>query len=45
MAQDVVKPLLPDRDLRTEREDMAAAFRWVERLDMNEAVATISAWL
>lgn len=39
MAQDVVKPLLPDYDLRTEREDMAAAFRWVERLDMNEAVA------
>ncbi len=30
---------LPNLDYRTEREEMAAAFRWCARLKMNEAVA------
>ncbi|MDG1065175.1 MAG: class II aldolase and adducin N-terminal domain-containing protein [Luminiphilus sp.] len=34
-----VETLKTDRDLESRRQDMAAAFRWTARLNMNEAVA------
>lgn len=34
-----VETMTTDSDLKNQRQDMAAAFRWAERLDMNEAVA------
>ena len=34
-----VETIKVGRDLETQRQDMAATFRWAERLDMNEAVA------
>jgi ribulose-5-phosphate 4-epimerase/fuculose-1-phosphate aldolase len=34
-----VRTTLPNLDYRTEREELAAAFRWCARLKMNEAVA------
>ena len=34
-----VETIKAGRDLETQRQDMAATFRWAERLDMNEAVA------
>lgn len=37
--QSNVEVLNADRDLGRQRLDMAAAFRWAERLNMNEAVA------
>lgn len=37
--QSNVEVLNADRDLGKQRLDMAAAFRWAERLNMNEAVA------
>ncbi len=37
--QGTVETLNTKGDLRDERQDMAAAFRWAERLNMNEAVA------
>ena len=37
--QGTVETLHTEGDLREERQDMAAAFRWAERLNMNEAVA------
>ena len=37
--QSTVETLETNRDLGNQRLDMAAAFRWAERLHMNEAVA------
>ena len=37
--QGTLETLHTEGDLREERQDMAAAFRWAERLNMNEAVA------
>ena len=37
--ESTVETLETNRDLGNQRLDMAAAFRWAERLHMNEAVA------